>query len=64
MIENEPTTGKKSGLSPIVIGIAVLLCCICVLVGGMAWIIARAIRRQSALTVRRASTADGAAHGA
>ncbi len=36
MIENEPTE-KKSGVSAIVIGIAVLLCCICVLVGGMAW---------------------------
>ena len=27
---------KKSGVSAIVIGIAVLLCCICVLVAGMA----------------------------
>ncbi len=35
MIENEPTE-KKSGVSAIVIGIVVLLCCICVLVGGMA----------------------------
>ena len=37
MIENEPTE-KKSGVSAIVIGIVVLLCCICVLVGGMGWI--------------------------
>jgi len=29
-------TGKKSGISAIVIGIVVLLCCICVLVAGMA----------------------------
>ena len=34
MIENEPTE-KKSGVSAIVIGIVVLLCCICVLVAGM-----------------------------
>ncbi len=34
MIENEPTE-KKSGVTAIVIGIVVLLCCICVLVVGM-----------------------------
>jgi immune inhibitor A len=34
MIENEPTE-KKSGVSAIVIGIVVLLCCICVLVAGL-----------------------------
>ena len=34
MIENEPTE-KKSGVSAIVIGIVVLLCCICVLVIGI-----------------------------
>jgi hypothetical protein len=35
MIENNETE-KKPGVSAIVIGIAVLLCCICVLVAGMA----------------------------
>ena len=34
MIENEPTE-KKSGVSMLVIGIVVLLCCICVLVIGI-----------------------------
>ena len=34
------------------------------LVGGMTWLVTRAIRRQSVLTARRASTVDGAAHGA
>ena len=34
MIDNEPTE-KKSGVSALVIGIVVLLCCICVLVIGI-----------------------------
>lgn len=34
MIENE-TTGKKSGNSAIIIGIVVLLCCICTIVAGL-----------------------------
>ena len=44
--------------------ILLLLAVPCALVGGMAWIIARAIRRQSTLMTRRASTVDGAADGA
>ncbi|HNO85560.1 MAG TPA: hypothetical protein PKM54_13075 [Anaerolineales bacterium] len=36
MIDNIDTE-KRSGISAVAIGIVALLCCICVLVGGMVW---------------------------